>query len=57
METIFYYLHDPSFEGVARLLVSSFEKYAQRTRHIRNFLTKVQMKDWWSKPVQSDIQK
>lgn len=45
MQIIFYYLHDPSFEGVARLLVSSFEKYAQRTRHIRNFLTKVQMKD------------
>ena len=40
------YLIGPSFEGVNRLFVLSFENNAHRTRHREYFLPKVEIKDY-----------
>ena len=40
------YLIDPSFQGVNRLLVLSFEDNPHRTRHTGCFLPKLEIKDY-----------
>ena len=40
------YLIDPSFQGVNRLFVLSFEDNAERTRYTGYFLPKVEIKDY-----------
>ena len=41
-----YYLIDPSFQGVNRLFVLSFENNAHRTKHTGCFLPKVEINDY-----------
>ena len=41
------YLIDPSFQGVNRLFVLSFEDEAQRTSYKRYYLPTVEIKDRW----------
>ena len=40
------YLINPSFQGVNRFFVLSFENNAHRTRHTGYFLAKVEIKDY-----------
>ena len=40
------YLTDPSFQGVNRLFVLSFENNAHRTRHTWYFLAKGEIRDY-----------
>ena len=40
------YLIDPSFQGVDRIFVLSFENNAHRTRHTWYFLPKVEIKEY-----------
>ena len=58
------YLRDPSFQGVNRRFVLSFENNAIGTRYSRYFLLTVQMKDYnnmidgqkfFDQPVKSDL--
>ena len=41
------YLVDPSFQGVNRIFVLSYEDNAQPTRHTGYFLPKVEIKDYY----------
>ena len=41
-----YYLIDPSFQGVNRLFVLSFENNAHRIKHTGCFLPKVEINDY-----------
>ena len=40
------YLIDPSFQGVNRLFILLFENTADRTVHIKYYLSTVEMKDY-----------
>ena len=62
----FDYLIDPSFQGVNRLFVLSFENNAHRRRHTGYFLPKVEIKDYnvmideqtlFDQPVKNDRRK
>ena len=61
---MFRLLIDPSFQGVNRLFVLSFENNAHRTRDIGYFLPKVEIKDYnamigeqnfFDQPVKNDL--
>ena len=41
-----YHLIDPSFQGVNRLFVFSFENPTDRTAHIEYYLSKAEIKDY-----------